>query len=311
MGESFSGEAKLPEFVQKYERLLDMLTTAGGLPKEQVRVVLLSPTFHYNLGSPYPDPTHHNDDLRRYCAAIDQIANRRGFTYIDLFRATEIGGRKVRAPQGIINETPQGSLWNTINGIHLNDYGYWSIALTIENLLEFPSRLATVELDASGTHQAAERVVVKVQTTSRTAAKFSIAEPVLRSPPWPQPSPSAIFAGRDIKVTGLEPGQYVLSAGGAAVAWGSAAECAEGLFITAGPSNQQAEQLRKLIVAKNAEYFNYWRPENDTYILGYRKGEQGRNAVELPRFKPLAEAKEKEIAKLRVPQPVTYTLEKK
>jgi len=39
--------------------------------------------------------------------------------------------------------------------------------------------------------------------------------------------------------------------------------------------------------------------------------EQGRNAVEMPQFLPFVEAKEKEIAKLRVPQPVTYTLEKK
>ena len=59
------------------------------------------------------------------------------------------------------------------------------------------------------------------------------------------------------------------------------------------------QSLRQLIVSKNADFFNYWRPENDTYILGYRKHEQGRNAVELPQFKPLVEAKEKEIARLR------------
>ena len=61
----------------------------------------------------------------------------------------------------------------------------------------------------------------------------------------------------------------------------------------------RAESLRKAIVEKNAAYFNYWRPQNDTYILGYRKKEQGRNAVELPQFIPLAEAKEREIARLR------------
>src|SRR6202000_2103931 len=47
---------------------------------------------------------------------------------------------------------------------------------------------------------------------------------------------------------------------------------------TAKPESDQVEKLRKLIVAKNVDFFNYWRPENDTYILGYRKGEQGRNA---------------------------------
>lgn len=58
------------------------------------------------------------------------------------------------------------------------------------------------------------------------------------------------------------------------------------------------DKLRQLIAAKNAEYFNYWRPQNDTYILGYRKKEQGRNAVEIPQFLPLVEAKEKEIRQL-------------
>jgi hypothetical protein len=59
---------------------------------------------------------------------------------------------------------------------------------------------------------------------------------------------------------------------------------------------EKFERLRKLVVAKNAEYFNYWRPQNDTYILGYRKKEQGKNAVELPQFLPIVEAKEREIA---------------
>ena len=58
----------------------------------------------------------------------------------------------------------------------------------------------------------------------------------------------------------------------------------------------RAEKIRPLVVAKNAEYFHYWRPQNDTYILGYRKKEQGRNAVEMPQFLPIVEAKEKEIA---------------
>ena len=61
-------------------------------------------------------------------------------------------------------------------------------------------------------------------------------------------------------------------------------------------SAERKEKLRALVVAKNFEYFNYWRPQNDTSILGYRKKEQGRNAVEIPQFLPLVEAKEKEIA---------------
>jgi lysophospholipase L1-like esterase len=58
------------------------------------------------------------------------------------------------------------------------------------------------------------------------------------------------------------------------------------------------EELRRLIVEKNELYFHRWRPQNVTYLFGFRKHEQGKNAVEIPRFDPLVEAKEKEIWKL-------------
>lgn len=61
-------------------------------------------------------------------------------------------------------------------------------------------------------------------------------------------------------------------------------------------SGEKFEKLRSLIVDKNWQYFHYWRPQNDTYILGIRKKEQGRNAVEMPMFLPLVEQREKEIA---------------
>jgi lysophospholipase L1-like esterase len=58
------------------------------------------------------------------------------------------------------------------------------------------------------------------------------------------------------------------------------------------------EKLRKTIIAKNELYFHRWRPQNVTYLFGFRKHEQGNNAVEIPKFDPLVEAKEKEIWKL-------------
>ena len=68
---------------------------------------------------------------------------------------------------------------------------------------------------------------------------------------------------------------------------------------TAG--SQQSELLRAAIIKKNAAFFHYWRPENDTYIFGYRQHEQGRNAVEVPKFLPLVEEGDKKIAELRSP----------
>jgi lysophospholipase L1-like esterase len=60
----------------------------------------------------------------------------------------------------------------------------------------------------------------------------------------------------------------------------------------------QEEKLRKLIVAKNELYFHRWRPQNETYLFGFRKYEQGKNAREIPQFDPLIAAKEKEIVEL-------------
>lgn len=93
----------------------------------------------------------------------------------------------------------------------------------------------------------------------------------------------------------LKPSGYHRLAGVIAASLGLRPDAASG---SAEP-DARTEALRRVIVEKNAAYFNYWRPQNDTYILGYRKKEQGRNAVELLRFIPLAEAKEKEIARLR------------
>ena len=70
------------------------------------------------------------------------------------------------------------------------------------------------------------------------------------------------------------------------------------------------EKLREAIIEKNRLYFHRWRPQNETYLFGFRKHEQGQNAREIPLFDPLVEAKEKEIAKLRRPVPHTYQLDR-
>lgn len=57
--------------------------------------------------------------------------------------------------------------------------------------------------------------------------------------------------------------------------------------------------LRAAIVAKNELFFHRWRPQNITYLTGFRKGEQGQNAKEIVQFDPLVEKAEKEIAELR------------
>ena len=60
-----------------------------------------------------------------------------------------------------------------------------------------------------------------------------------------------------------------------------------------------SEDLREAIVAKNELFFHRWRPQNFTYLFGFRKGEQGKNGKEIAEFDPLVEKVEKQIAELR------------
>jgi hypothetical protein len=80
------------------------------------------------------------------------------------------------------------------------------------------------------------------------------------------------------------------------------------VWLKRGPEFEQSERLRQAIVAKDRLYFHRWRPQNETYLFGFRKHEQGQNAREVPQFDPLVAQKEVEIAKLRVPVAHTYEL---
>ena len=64
-------------------------------------------------------------------------------------------------------------------------------------------------------------------------------------------------------------------------------------------STEKLETLRKAIVAKNELFFHRWRPQNETYLFGFRKHEQGKNAKEVAEFDPLVSKAEEEIAKIR------------
>ncbi|MEM6366616.1 MAG: SGNH/GDSL hydrolase family protein, partial [Planctomycetota bacterium] len=65
---------------------------------------------------------------------------------------------------------------------------------------------------------------------------------------------------------------------------------------TDGPSRD--EMLRKSIIEKNRLWFHRSRPANMAYVFGFRKREQGQNAIEIPQYDPLIEQLEQRIAKL-------------
>ncbi|MCB1227937.1 MAG: SGNH/GDSL hydrolase family protein [Verrucomicrobiales bacterium] len=61
----------------------------------------------------------------------------------------------------------------------------------------------------------------------------------------------------------------------------------------------QFEALRAAVKRKDALFFNRWRPQNETYLFGFRKHEQGQNAREVPMFDPLIEKADESVWKAR------------
>lgn len=65
--------------------------------------------------------------------------------------------------------------------------------------------------------------------------------------------------------------------------------------VVIGPDSELA---RLKIVEKNRLFFFRWRPQNETYLTGFRKHEQGNNAAEVADFDPLVAAADKAIHEL-------------
>ncbi|HXE54507.1 MAG TPA: SGNH/GDSL hydrolase family protein [Tepidisphaeraceae bacterium] len=288
MNESFDGPKGIPHFEQGLNRMLDMLAGTGA------RLVLVSPIRHENLGPPLPDPAAHNRNIQLYCAAIKKIAAERHAAYVDLFNALKEG---------------RGSAPLTSDGIHLTARGYRAAAAAFEGAMGYSPRDWNVAIDA-GSPVARGTTVSNIQR-SATQLTFEAIDAMLPLAPPPEgdvTGSSLPGARRTLRVSGLQPGMYELKSDGRPLIRASADELARGVHLRTGPAYEQEEQLRKLVITKNFDFFNYWRPENDTYIFGYRKHEQGRNAVEIPKFEAMVPASEAKIAKLRVPVSHTYSL---
>jgi lysophospholipase L1-like esterase len=286
MNESFAGRAGLEHFQDGLNRMLDMLTTTGA------RVVLISPIPHENLGPPLPNPESHNRDLALYTDAIRQTAARRSMPFIDL-----IAGMAEQSPPA-----PGAAL--TTDGIHLTPAGYRKAADVIERQLGYSTRGWGINIDAANGNLGATAITVKDLSHSADRVSFTATAQML-----PVETPAPDDQVPLLQVKDLQPGSYALKIDGHAVATASAQDWAAGVRISSGPDADQARALRTRIVEKDFDFFNYWRPENDTYIFGYRKHEQGRNAVEIPRFDEMIPAKESEIAKLRGPLAHNYVLQ--
>ena len=105
MASSFDGAAGLEKFTTDYNKLIDGILALN----KETRFILLSPIRHEKLPPPLPDPARHNEMLASYTKAIQGVAEKRGYEFVDLFDLM-LGG-SAQSP-------------HTDNGIHLNQMGY-------------------------------------------------------------------------------------------------------------------------------------------------------------------------------------------
>ena len=280
---AYSGKEGLASFLTGYNRLLDTLGETGA------RIVLLSPIRIEAKGAPLPDPARQNANLEIYVKAIGELAARRSLLYVNLFKRLRAG---------------ESGNALTDNGIHLNAHGYRAAAAAVADALGLGVENTVVKLGTSATGSRAlsfTNAEIKDLGGDGFGVSFRMTRSVLPG-----------YAGGDVavemlSVSGLLPGSYALQVDGNEVVQATAAAWKAGVALERGPDFDQVEKIRRLSVEKNFFYFHRYRPANWPYIYGFRKHEQGNNAVEIPLFDPLITGKEAKIAALR--QPVTRRYE--
>jgi hypothetical protein len=288
MNESFEGEAGLPKFQKGLASLLDMLGST------KARILILSPPPQEETGR-LPDPAKHNHDLELYRATLRKEAEKRGLVFVDFFSNFQP------------DPWTAGSILHTDNSIHFTDFGYWRSGQFLKRTIGAMVRPWRIEIDKDGKINVADSV--QISDVRSGPLRFQSRDQELpTSPPQEPPDRKNLEIIRIIRVPGLPLGKYSLRIDGREVALADADNWVAGIRLTRGPEFDQVEKLRQTIIEKNRLFFHRWRPQNETYLYGFRKHEQGQNGREIPEFDPLIAQLEKKIAQLRVPVPHQYEL---
>jgi len=296
MASSFAGEAGLPKFKADLAKLIEGIQAQSQ--EKRVRVILLSPIRHEPLPPPLPDPVNHNAVLGLYTKAIQEIAEAGGHHFISLFDLL---------PDGTKTDPPVPL---TDNGIHLNAVGYWTLAETIEQGLGWIPTAWRLGFTRDGQPRRGSQLI-KVEDVVRTdnSVRFKATTDFLEH--LMAPGDDSMTPRRTppnlLQFMGIKAGTYVLRIDGHAVVGFDHGDWGRGQRISGGPPQARTEQLRQTVIKKNELFFHRWRPQNQTYLFGFRKHEQGQNAREIPMFDPLIEEQEAKIAELV--KPVTHTYE--
>ena len=302
------------QYSQQLGRLLDELAASG------IACILVSPHELLPTLPPIPSPSRFNSKIRVYSEATASVAQSRGLLFVDLFSDFANQMREIdyeinscyKLPPELDRQTDNPGdmavgIYRTFseNGMHFTDHGYeCASAIVRERLLDIPAALPVVVVDPKSQSVESDAVNirnVKWNANGTKSLTFELQEKLLTT------LPTVIsIVGDNAKSVSVD---------GATIQSGDKTErLAQRPFLKskmndagqgrsfATQSNPQYEAMRQLLVRKNELYFHRWRPQNITYLFGFRKHEQGNNAADIAKFDPFILELEKQIHELQQPQ---------
>ncbi|WP_419192987.1 SGNH/GDSL hydrolase family protein [Kolteria novifilia] len=277
-----AGPDQVETFAKDYRQLL---ADAAG---KETRLHLITPLPQEANSTSPDDLSQRNETLAAYAKAVRELAESTGARTIDLAASDESRAAPL-----------------TDNGVHPSPWGYWWLAPEFERLLGLDKQVILVDLDAKGNvHEAQKTIITDIKTPSG-GLSFNQLDRRLPTPPLPAHAPKDgahpwVVESR-LRVRDLPEGNYSIAIDGTRVATASARELAQGIVLEKTPGHQQAEELRGQVCRKNRLFFHSYRPQNITYLLGFRKHEQGHNAKEIDELREHVAETEKTINTLRQP----------
>ena len=301
--EALATHPEAQAFRTQLNQLLNDLSTTGAT------IVLMTPHELLPAIRPIPDSSRFNSRIRDFVQIVESVAAERSLNCFNLFDDFTRELNSVDRRLGLDEQTAgvaaslsldpdlqalAASRWSD-NGMHLNDRGYQAASLIVRNrVLGIPSGGTRIVIDSTSEKlmaDGAEIRDVKWNGEPRTLVTFQLKEPQVSSIPT------------QISIADGDSGM-----GWAGRIWSTDAADKESNAVNSRgnliwlPVSSKYEALRVAVMRKNELYFHRWRPQNITYLFGFRKHEQGNNAVEIAQFDPFVKELEEQIQSLKQPE---------